>query len=227
MKRYIYGFGVFFITQLLMSCNSCGCKKGVNVNQHFDINEMKIGFITQSNFNYYDQNYDTSTHGIQFLEDSIEISGEDVRLLVYFGVNYIAAEKSTHFELINSAYACSPALIGQSGSLESIDSFYIVPVSGKFGVDTFYTDTLYTISNFSRTNYVLNDTIISLLTQNNYKFNFNSISYLVERPILYFGLRPSSNFIQFKTTNFEQLRVVLKLKNGERYEKVTKHIKLI
>lgn len=228
MKKHIYGIGVFLITQLLMSCNSCGCKKSGNVNQHFDINEMKTGFTTQSNSYGYDRNYDTSTYGIQFLKDSIEISADDIKLLVYFGVNYIAAKKSSNFQLINSAYACSPAEIGQLGSLEPIDSFYIVPVSGKFGGDTLYTDTLYTISHPTYANYFLNNSIVSIPIRNyNYQFNYNSISYLVSNPKLYFDIIPYMLFDYFKTSDFEQLRIVLKLKNGERYEKVTNHIKLI
>jgi len=36
-----------------------------------------------------------------------------------------------------------------------------------------------------------------------------------------------NNFIHFNTNNFIRLKVVLKLKNGERYEELSNYIKLI
>jgi hypothetical protein len=225
MKRYIIGFSVFLITQLIMSCTSCGCEKQNNVNEHFDINEMKVVFIKPTSISL---STDTSTQSLQFIKDSAEIASNELMFLVYFDIKYITSIKLNRFQLINTAYACSPIEIGEKGSIESIDSFYIVPVSGKFGTDSFYTDTLFTISNLNYTSYYYNsDTIKFNNPSYNSPFNYNSISYLVARPKLIFPVGPANLVSSFKTSNFEQLRVVLKLKNGERYEKTTTHFKLI
>lgn len=211
-----------------MSCTDCGCEKPARVNSYFDINDMKVGFVDSSSNNNYSYGFDTSTNGITFLIDSIQIRSSKANLLIYFSGTYFACNLSSSFELIRSAYACDPKQTGQSGSIEPIDSFYIVPASGKFGVDTFYTDTLYTLEHLNYSNYYYHSDTIRINNSNYTRtFNYNSISYLVSRPKLYFELTPYSSLNPFKTSNFEQLRVVLKLKNGERYEKVTKHIKFI
>lgn len=226
MKRFIYSISVFLACQLLFSCTTCGCKRNdFEVNQHFDIQDMQVGFSEKQDY-YSNSNSDTSISNFTYTEDSLTIKNNLVSLLIMFNIKFIAQNKNYNFSLINSAYACDPPSIGQSGSTEAIDSFYIVPI-GRLGNDSVYVvDTFYTLK--QPTSVSIFDSIYQFSSPiynsgigegNNYNF--------FSKTKLYFNFSLGGNLVILTTDNFIRFRVVVKLKNGERYEKITNYIKLI
>lgn len=143
MKRIIYSVAVFLWSQFLLSCTSCGCKRTDNhVNSHFDIQGMSVGFSDKQQA-YYEYSSDTSIRNFAITQDSAVLESDKFSLLVLFKLKYVAQNTKFNFSLINSAYACSPIEVGQSGSQEAIDSFYIQSVGSlkfiSYDVDTFFT----------------------------------------------------------------------------------------
>lgn len=226
MKRLIHSIGVFLLSQFLLSCNSCGCKKQDNhILDHFDIQGMVVGF-TNEPVNYYNEfTLDTTISNINITEDSVAIESDKVSLIVLFKSKLVAQNKPFQFSLINSAYACSPKIPGQSGSREAIDSFYVVPI-GRLGNDSIYTDTLFTLNHINTIFVHYNDTIFEMYgTKISGGIGQGSNYLFTSSTKIYFNFY--NNFIHFNTNNFIRLKVVLKLKNGERYEELSNYIKLI
>lgn len=223
MRRFIYSIGVFLLSQFLLSCTTCGCKRTDNhVPDHFDIQAMKVGFSDKTTYGY---NTDTSENNFTITEDSVIIENDKVSLLVLFKIKLVAKYTPFQFSIINSAYACSPAEPGQAGSREAIDSFYIVP-TGRLGNDSIYTDTLFTLNHLNTVFVHINDTIYEMSgTKISGGIGTGSNYLFISNTKIYFNFYNS--FVNFTTSEFIRFKVVLKLKNGERYEQVTNYIKLI
>ncbi len=226
MRRFIYSIGVFLLSQFLLSCTSCGCKRTDNhVPDHFDIQAMKVGFSDKPTnyYNYY--NTDTSINNFTITEDSLILENDKVSLLVLFNIKLVAKYTPFQFSFINTAYACDPNLPGQSGSREAIDSFYVVPI-GRLGNDSIYTDTLFTLNHINSTFVHINDTIFEMSgTKISGGIGTGSNYLFISNTKIYFNFYNS--FVNFTTSDFIRFKVVLKLKNGERYEQLTNYIKLI
>lgn len=226
MNRFIYSIAVFLLSQLLLSCNSCGCKRSDNhINSHFDIQGMHVGFVDKAVYsNGY--NTDTSINNFTIEQDSIIVESDKLSLLVLFKINYVAQNKF-NFSLINSAYACSPIEIGQNGSTEAIDSFYITPIGRVIAFDSSITlDTFFTLNNHvSSVVFVRNDTTFTGTPSNNGGIGTNGNDDFISNTKIYFNTLFS--FLRITSPGFVKFRVVLKFKNGERYEQLTKYVKII
>jgi len=231
MRRIFFSITIFIFSQLLLSCgNTCGCKRSDPVNSHFDITGMSV-YFTDIN-EKYNNPYVISDTSLKFWEplpDSSTISAKDFGLFISFKVRYYAALRSVPYSMIPSAYACSPISIGQNGSEEIIDSLYIIPVTGSFGNDTLYTDTLFTIErNYASYSMHTNDTTLYLTINNERSYNFfpEQNGFRAAGTGLLFQGIPKGYNATFSTSGFQQLRVVLRLKNGERYEAMTPYIQI-
>ncbi len=225
MGRLKYGLLVFVLSQVILSCSdSCGCKvQDPSPTPYFDINGMQVGFSDRLN---YGPPSDTSITNFTITEDSAIANATNSYLVVLFQIAFIAQHHYPGFSLINSAYACSPVPPGNNGSKELIDSFYVLPI-GRLGNDSVYTDTLFDFHHPDITYVHYNGNIVPLL------FNSNIISGIgqnadgnyISSAKIYFQF--NSEVMTFKTNDFIRFKVVLKLANGERYEKITNRIRLI
>ena len=228
MNRFIYSITVFLFSQFLLSCNSCGCKRPDNhVASHFDIQGLNVGFSNKPQYtNEY--NTDTSLRNFTITEDSTIIESDNVSLLILFKIKYTAQNLKFNFPLVSSAYACSPKQPGEAGSQEAIDSFYIVPIGRILALDTSINriDTFFILyNNVSNLLLVRNDTTLPISASNNGGIGTNGNSNFISNTKIYFNF--SLPLFNITSLNYVRFRVVLKLRNGERYEALTQSIKLI
>lgn len=225
MNRIVYSITVFLLSQFLLSCNSCGCKRPDNhVASHFDIQGLNVGF---SNKPQYTNEYNTDTliRNFTITEDSTIIESDNVSLLILFKIKYTAQNLKFNFPLVSCAYACSPKQPGEAGSQEAIDSFYIQAI-GSLKFNEFSVDTFFTINRLNSLSLIRNDTIFSFkIFSNNGGIGTNGNNDFISNSKIYFNF--TNSISKFTTYGFTRFRVVLKLKNGERYEALTQSIKLI